>query len=849
MKSANQLVRELVQTRRLPHDVAPFLAAFASEDGATLDLQESTLWDYKNNFPHSRSDDYFGGLLRLVCALYNTFGGLVIFGVDDRTKKIIGNTVRIDIENFNAILREKLSEAIECSTQCYKVSGNKQLDLLLVPKRPIGTLPVRFSVPIGRYREGVTYVRQHHEVIAARSRHMPLLYGPRADAQPEDLADTSTDPIQALPASPATVKEFVGRTKVMDRLWQWLVYDDEPRTFLYGKGGSGKSTIAFEFAKMVSRAAPYIKTSNGKYVDAVIFLSAKKKALDPNAGRVVDFVGNDFETAEELFRQILSLSEWYTADDIDSLSLEQMKIELQELVDTITPVIVIDDIDTLTTQRRDPGMDTLYRIAISAKRGAKLLYTLRNVPTHSLTHAVEVPGLEDDEYREFIEACCQQFKQPSPSEDVIDGPLKRSSECRPLIIEAVVGLRRTSGNYENALRLLQYRAGDDIRSYLFDREYKALSDNRCRYVLSALSLSPKPLGFKDLEIVTRYSPQQVQDALGEVKEMFLTPVNDKSGETLYSLGQATQEYVESRRGELDMFANLRERVRNYTSTFFRHNRELGRLIEEVRKQLKYYRDPKKALAELEKHQDNPKLVEHPVYQAWLGIVASQHSPVLTERAREAFGLASDLGRLDAEALRSWYFLERTSGTGMDAAIQICDSVIGNKSYEEKTRIEFLAKKGLALQTRARNTGGADPEAALRCFAESLKYNIDAYTRSLDIEEMDLEQHSSWSDRSAAMFLSACIEYRRVALFAATIDKFGDSELVCDPLIRTISQLCHWAKHRRARKELEDAVRAVRSLERAMTRTSRPLSFVDESKKHEAALTLKRTVEVCKGYHD
>ena len=86
-------------------------------------------------------------------------------------------------------------------------------------------------------------------------------------------------------------------------------------------------------------------------------------------------------------------------------------------------------------------MDALYRAAIRSRKGAKILYTLRNAPTHSLAQALEVPGLQDDEYRDFISTCCKQFNQPEPSNAIIEGPLSKSSERRPLLIEAVIGLR------------------------------------------------------------------------------------------------------------------------------------------------------------------------------------------------------------------------------------------------------------------------------------------------------------------------------------------------------------------------------------------------------------------------
>ena len=637
METANQLVRELIESRRLPKTLDTVLEEFGSEIKDALELQEGSLWDYKKDFPFSRSDDYFGGIVRLVCAFYNTCGGIIIFGIEDNSRRIVGNPVRINIETFNAVLRERLSSPIECSARRYDVSEGLSVDILLVPKRPVGAIPVRFSTFIGRYPEGIIYIRHNHEVLTARSADMPFLYGPRTEHETDDDHGAPLNVIRALPASPATVKEFIGRSTVMDKLWQWLVHDDEPRTFLYGKGGSGKSTIAFQFAKMVTLSTPYFKASSGENLDAVLFLSAKRTALDTNAGQIVRFIGNDFETAEELFRQIVVLSEWRNAEDVECMRLDELRLEIEEMMDTITLLIVIDDIDTLTTEGRDPGMDALYRAAIRAKKGGKILYTLRNVPTQSLAQALEVPGLEDAEYRDFIRACCEQFKQPLPLDVTIDGPLSKSSERRPLLIEAVIGLRRTAGSYEVALDLLQERSGHEIRSYLFDREYNALAiDNRARYVLAALSLSPKPLGFPDLEAVTRYNSQQLSDALGEIREMFLTLVDDDSGETQYTLGQSTRDYIAKRREELDFFAKLRERVRNYINTFSRQSKEMTRLIERTRKALYYYKDPEQALTLLEGHADNPKFSEHPIVKlCWVQLRRSMSRRFWIGRAQHS----------------------------------------------------------------------------------------------------------------------------------------------------------------------------------------------------------------------
>ena len=73
-------------------------------------------------------------------------------------------------------------------------------------------------------------------------------------------------------------------------------------------------------------------------------------------------------------------------------------------------LVVIDDIDTLTTRGVEAGFDFLYSVLWRSKRRSKLLYTLRNAPSQSLANAIEVPGLEEGDYEEFVEVCRSQFR-------------------------------------------------------------------------------------------------------------------------------------------------------------------------------------------------------------------------------------------------------------------------------------------------------------------------------------------------------------------------------------------------------------------------------------------------------
>jgi Cdc6-like AAA superfamily ATPase len=186
----------------------------------------------------------------------------------------------------------------------------------------------------------------------------------------------------SLPQSPATLKRFIGRVKVMDDLFHWLQNSDEPRVYLYGKGGSGKSTIAFEFAQLLKSFGSALMLHNGDKIGSIIYLSAKELYLDTTNVPAIANMEPDFHNETELYAKILYYGRWILDENkIASLDINTLKNEIRSFFDYSSAVLLIDDVDTLTTKGIDPGADYIYRVLCRAKRSSKVIYTLRNAPS------------------------------------------------------------------------------------------------------------------------------------------------------------------------------------------------------------------------------------------------------------------------------------------------------------------------------------------------------------------------------------------------------------------------------------------------------------------------------------
>jgi hypothetical protein len=728
MPSGPQVIVDAIRAETLPQNATDLFAEIYNSDSNVFFEQELTYCDYKDEFPHSLSNDYFGGIARLICAFHNSYGGIIVYGVHDITRDPGHNKVKINIERFNNALREHLSTPVEAKYREYYLGqsgdASRKVDVLLIPKRPMSVPPVRIVKKVGNQKLNKIRMRVGHEVVAPTSIDLPLLYSSRDDFG-LSAEDGPVSIQSALPPSPATIKEFIGRRDALDRLYTWLFSADEPRTFLFGKGGSGKSTIAFEFAKMVGETGGSIPTKQGRPIDYVLFLSAKLSSLEPLTRRVIKNEAHDFSTAIELYQAVLLLVGWTNAEAIYEMSQDILVSELQKLFDTAQILLVVDDIDTLTTAGRDPGMDALYKLLVRAQAGGKILYTMRNAPTQSLANSIEVPGLDpEEELSPFVEICANQFKLPPPSTSFITGELSAATERRPLAVEVLIGLRRTTGDYQEALRLYQGHEGDELRSYLFQREYSALpKDNRARLLLAALGLLGRPSTFSQLRSVLQFSPEQLSDAISQTLEMFLQTTLSLEGETTYSMGAATEQFINSASSKIFGYDKLKASVQYFKSPFLPKNPQMAQIQFEVTR-LFNHGDFSRAVEFLTKPDYPAAITQHPTFNMLKGRAYAKSIPPKYEEAREAFKFSAAHGASDIQGFREWYWMEKDSGFNDLGAIEVCDIVIGMKGAHGEVKAEFGTKKGFVYRGLATQTFAVDPE-------KSISYQIEALVALLD----------------------------------------------------------------------------------------------------------------------
>lgn len=718
-------IKELVDSGALPTDDSVIAELLTNADGTYL-FQEGDCWDFKGVWPFSYSDDYFYGLARLVCAFANTDGGLIVFGVDDQTRKGGRTKTFPNVDKFELALSQLTGVKPKLELRRFTNDTCGDVDVLLVHRKLPYDPPLRFLRDAGKYKADTFWVRQGSAIAEAEAVDIPKLY-----LSQENDSEEVRQPAGQLPPTQSNVRQFVGRMPMMDAIFHWLSLADEPRAFLYGRGGSGKSTIAQEVFKQLKSNGGGYKLGKSNLIDQVIFLSAKSQYLNVEKQEIEPFSGNDFTSEIELYKAILVLG-GAAGDEIETESIERLKSNVQEFFNETAAFVVIDDIDTLTTAGEDGGFDFLYRVAVRSPKTSKFLYTLRNRPSQSLTSSVEVPGMRGAELKEFVEACAKQFKVPVPSDTFVEGPLVEVSEGRPLVIESIILLRRQAGSYERALSMFERGSGDDVRSYVFQREWEAIpKSSRGKEILACLALYGKSMSFTDIAAISRLEESRVKDAIAAVQEMFLISEQDDE-DTLFSLGSLTRDFINTQIERLDMFATIKARVDNFKRSAYPESPTLAKINREVRRAEYASKNGDsepltEVLWKLNSDKYPPEIVENPRFIEMRGYAGTLASSPNLAAVRHDFKSAMDMGyRPPFDHVKRWFSVEAESDAAYQGTLEIEKMISAEKRYPLSERCELKLMRAVFLYNFAKANIVTDPYRSLDLLEESLNTHMEAF---------------------------------------------------------------------------------------------------------------------------
>ena len=804
-------LEEIIKNKKLPSS-NEFLGNFFHDEEGNFYADENSYFDYKEQFPFSQSDEYFQKIYTLICAFHNTFGGLIIFGVNDGidrktkspTKRKAGkNLIPLDEGKINKRISETLNyhpkNQLEIRTKDYDTPSGK-ISILLVPKRSNQYPPIRFKKSLGKIKNLNLYKRQSEEVIKCDGKNdLQFLYGSR-ESEHNEIDETSVNAI--IPAPPFTIKQFIGRTLVIEKLFNWLIHERACSFFLIGNGGTGKSYIAYEFAEIIANNGK-LKNFSGMNFDYVIYLSAKEIYLETSSGKIERFRNTDFFDSVGMYKNILSYTNFDVGKgDIDNLSKDELLEKIEDLFSNAAIFLIIDDIDTLSNKGKDSGIWEINDAMVRSQKesGSKVLFTQRTMQDGTQSF-IKVPGLDqENELPNFLNTCIEQFNVPEPNENELNEIVK-ISELRPLTIETLVQFRRITDTYQDAFLKWNNINASQARDYLFEREYDRLpNDNIARRMLALLSIK-KGLELTQEEIINiipNFDKDKIQESIAKTKDIFIQISFKDSGEDIYRISTSAETYISERSKSLDFFTSIESRYNTY-------KREVALIPPAVLARIKYSqtlrkeRDFKAAWSYL----DNPNLpsgiIEEKSFIGEKAIVASELIPKKTSEARGLFEDSFKLGNREIEFLIKWLNFEDQNDRATTDCIKICNDILRQKINPRKS-ILIRKKLSVYLNKKANMLRDTAPEQCSKFFQESTFTNIENYYEMKKLDTFNNWEENRYSlnigdlkeraSKSISLLASHCKQNNDIELFLSLINKikFND-EISFDDFKTQLLSIC------------------------------------------------------------
>ncbi|MCZ2498163.1 hypothetical protein GN316_15465 [Xylophilus sp. Kf1] len=523
---------------------------------------EGSLLDYKRDLPRERSE--LVKTLKHIFAFHNTYGGYLIFGVDEVEKDVALVPCKKTLESFDFkvlrdMAREYLTSPIEMQARVLPLEvGDKtyEVALLHVPRRSDKN-PVLVKKD-ARDNEGKfilkrddACVRDGDNSIGATSfYHWRLLFGDRSvkiDGHAESF-DRVRPIFNDLPDRDFICPEFIGREDYLSELYAWLIDDFACVRVLAGEGGLGKTSIAFQFATEVS-------TANLIDAEAVIWLTAKRLQFRALSNEYEEVVNRHFSNSAELFQSIAkNLGEIRT--DWSDVELRDYPKLLRDLARHIKIFFIVDDLDSLEIDDQKRCIEVCQQLS---GLGSRFLFTTRKNATASTSTAIEVEGLGDLDFERFVQSWQQRFKiKELTAKDL--SKLKKTTHGSPLYTESLLRLVKGGMPIGEAVAKWEGNLGIEVRNAALKREVTQLGQEAKRVLVSVAVMGECSLA--EIKLVTEYSDQTLLDATNELQSLFLLNAPAIAAQPRFSISKTTRELILSLGPELLVdYSGFQDRVR------------------------------------------------------------------------------------------------------------------------------------------------------------------------------------------------------------------------------------------------------------------------------------------------
>ena len=521
-----------------------------------------------------------------------------------------------------------------------------------------------------------------------------------------------------LPPATEIVPEFVGRESEIRDLSVWFTTDSSPQYVIWGYGGSGKSALAYQFARAVRDGAP-------TNLQAVLWLSAKSREYIEGETRTRRA---DFDSVESFAHAL-----WAGLYD-DEPSAEQATREgiLLELSDTPS-LVIVDDLDSVL-DNEDLAHLLLFEMS---KTKSKIIYTSRQrvpgLPT------IEVGGFSNSELHSYIRSRASAYEL-EVEECLRRLPAIRSvTDAFPLFVDDLLRYALLGG-LKSAIDDWSQRKGDAAREYALRRQLESLGDAAQR-ALIGVAVANRPVSSLELASISGFTDDDIQHAIRDLLNWRLLNrlEADATGRPTFSCNGNTRRLSQKTYGRDPLYGSYEASFRSLSGSAIPGSlrRAVGSAISGARA-LVLRGDFEGAYESLQTTMLGELTNNADLWGASGWVISRRRDDESVAKARYAFRRSHDLGSKKEDTYSHW----------LDIELQVAESLVGQHDDEQ-------------LLDRWRAAAGIAELGIERCGDTPLLCQAAAYIRTR--EGKTLEHMRQFT--SAQSCFRQAVEWARRALDA------------------------------------------------------------------------------------
>ncbi|MBH1553917.1 putative DNA binding domain-containing protein [Stenotrophomonas maltophilia] len=638
---------------------------------ATLVPRECELWDYKQLLGESRLDQ--AELVRDVIAFHNSYGGYLLFGVDDDgvirgADPVDGRQVRQWIRNYTAF---------DVEVSSFEIShDNGSISILHIPKREYGQVPLAVSKngpelgnkkPI--FKAGEIFFRASDSTQLIRGTDdLRFLLGAR-DQVFSGGADRFGGPVVSnnLPDRSVIFDKFIGRAGVKETLWSWLADPMSRYRVLAGPGGVGKTSAAYSFCEEVCMQGPL-------RLEQVVWLSAKKRQFvaQSNNHKPLPYKEDSREFGESYanFDGLLDALSFHLAisdDEWDGADRGFRSRLIANCLSVLPSLVVVDDLDSLPPDDQRLAVELAMSLGASKSR---FLFTTRKNYLAPLSSTTELKGLEGDEFENYVLHLQETYQRVLNSSEKKD--LAKDTEGSPLFVESVFRLLKLGERFGEALARWRGADGEAVRAASFRRELEQLSWG-AKKVLFAMSLFDT-VSTVEVRKLAELELSEVEAGIVELDRLFLVQSRQIADIARFSVAANLKRMLQDLKVELiPNHADVTRRAATLRSQGKSEqaggkNRAVASVIRQAMAQLSVGEAKgacttlESVIAEFRESAD--------IWMVYARCLAAC-TPCDSSKARSAFQKSFDLGKRDPQLFLKWISFEIEQGQA-NAAVDVAE---------------------------------------------------------------------------------------------------------------------------------------------------------------------------------